>query len=1348
MFPYLVEAQEEIAYFQDFTVEDGLSSTNAMQFYQDSRGIIWIGTSYGLNSYDGIAFRSYTKEDDGLCHNYIHAIAEDGKGNLWIQAGDYGRIEFCYSIFNPITEKAYTIEEYTGEPCPFNPNRTALNPTYRETFLLKEVQEGNRLQFYEVKEDKIEKGFSCIYKDTFHNLDYIVNQFPHNTIKLDEENYLFEAIKESNEKDLLALFYLNASGEITNKYSSEFSDLETTGVFRTDRQHYYHVKLRSNHHNILGETAMLSLYKDGELVGKTDYVFDGLAFPLLVKENIYKFYPNRIEKYKPLSDSLIYLQGFSLQKKLNIPITNFVDNGGNIWYYGTNEITKLSFRPNNFKLNLNNKIGASLARPIRGIVSRADGTVFAGELLGLNVRAPDIKDAGFNPIPIRSKKQDGFLGLLHDNDRIWIGKETYGLALYDVKTKEYSRYGKGLVWQPYKAPDGTIWAGAGAGLFKFDSLQKELIPFRNYGKYEQLGNSSIYAFYLNDRGTWLSTSSGMYLVDLAEEEILAHYSDTQKDEFYIPANHIAHIHEDEKGLFWLASKGQGLIRWNPATGKSEQLTKKNTGLSHNVLYAVYEDDFGNLWLPSDYGLNCLNKESRQVSLYFKDEGLPHNEFNTISHHQDKHGNLYFGTIDGMIEFHPKDFNHQSENIPFIISAASRIEQKTDSIINITHSVLNNHALTLKPSDKAAEVSFALLNYKKTKGNQYSYKIEGYQDRWIFQKNANVRLSGLPYGDYQLLFRGKVSGSSTWLEYSRPIQIQVTKPFYLQWWFLGSCLLALVLGVNFIIKSNARELLKRQEELEEIVEERTEEVRLQAEELKQLDKVKSNFFANISHELRTPLTLILGPLSYILDNPEEWEKESIQRQLQVMQRNGKSLMELIEEILDLSKLEANKLELVEEATPVKQFFERLFYVFEPQFQSQGLDYEMNLAIHPALHILLDRKKLEKILNNFLSNAIKFTPKGGKITLEVSETNDQLKIQVKDSGKGIHPKDLPHIFERFYQSKQADQKLYGGTGIGLALVNEFAQLMNGKAYAESKLGEGSKFFFEIPKKEVASQIILTQAEAELLVEEEIYAIGSDFTILIAEDNADMREFLHQLLQKKYKRILLAKNGAEGLALLKEHGTDIHLIVSDVMMPEVDGLTMLKEIKHHPEWAGIPVVMLTALAAERDKLTALTIGVDDYLTKPFSVPELLIRVQNLLFNYHQRLKWKSSPEFQEEKIETPEKNAHQLEIKIRDKEWIDELTKHVEESFGKVILDVESLAASVYLSSRQMNRKLKAITGLSPGKFIKEVQLQTARKILENGAFISISEVAYQVGFENPSNFSRAFKSRFGKSPSAYQ
>ncbi|MFK7774195.1 MAG: ATP-binding protein [Saprospiraceae bacterium] len=654
------------------------------------------------------------------------------------------------------------------------------------------------------------------------------------------------------------------------------------------------------------------------------------------------------------------------------------------------------------------------------------------------------------------------------------------------------------------------------------------------------------------------------------------------------------------------------------------------------------------------------------------------------------------------------------------------------------------------------INFATTIYSSTTSIRYQTMLEGLENNWSAPSSLSKKsFFNLPIGKYTF----KVKANDIQLKESKVaiFTFSVLPNWWQSWWI--NLLLLFLIGlilygiVKFGIRRSTQKLEARQKELEVIVSQRTAQIEKdksfieqQAEELKELDKIKSKFFANISHELRTPLTLILGPLSYILDSPEEWNKTQVQQQLFVMQRNGKNLLQLIEEILDLSKIEANKLELQEDATPMVQFFEYLFFVFEPQFQTKTLSYDLQLDIHQDLQVLVDRRKLEKILNNFLSNAIKFTSTNGKIILKVSETDDLIKVQVADNGKGIHPNDLPHVFERFYQSKQVDQKLYGGTGIGLALVKELAHLMDGKVKAESTLGEGSRFYFEFPKKKVAIAEVIALPINETIEDDPfIDSIGSDFNIMVVEDNPDMRDFIVQLLRKKYKQVLVAKNGAEGIALLKANKISIDLIVSDIMMPEVDGLEMLKTIKSNPEWFRIPVVMLTALAAERDKLSALTIGVDDYLTKPFSVPELMIRVQNLLYNSHQRKQVQSSEE--EVTITSNSSKQQENQINEEDKKWIENLKSTIHNSLGETTLNVEELAASVFLSSRQMSRKVKSITGLTPARMVREVQLTKARKILEEHSSTSVNDLAFQCGFEHPTTFSKLFKKRFGKSPSEY-
>lgn len=648
------------------------------------------------------------------------------------------------------------------------------------------------------------------------------------------------------------------------------------------------------------------------------------------------------------------------------------------------------------------------------------------------------------------------------------------------------------------------------------------------------------------------------------------------------------------------------------------------------------------------------------------------------------------------------------NRAFAISKERGIAQFQESISNNLYTCYKN----LGKTDEALEMYELYIRMRDSLNNEESQKATL---RSEFEKRALT--------DSLSFVQQK---ADTKLAYQR----QISQRNYL---IFGGLSLGLL---GFLFFRYRQQLRNREKEME------LQSERERKEQLVELNALKSRFFANISHELRTPLTLILGPLSYLLDQPDAWEKDSIKSQLTVMQRNGKSLMHLIEEILDLAKLESNKLELEEDKTELKSFVEHVFSAFEPQSQNQNIDLTLQISAQQDLEILIDRNKTEKVLNNFLSNALKFTPEGGMIRLEVLEMPDAIQFKVSDTGKGIHPEDLPHVFDRFYQSQHLEQSAQGGTGIGLGFVREIAHLLNGKSYVESKLGEGSSFYFEIPKK-VPIETKISVESVDIIHEvEPIHSIGRDFTIMVVEDNPDMQAFIHQLLEPKYKQVLLANNGIEGLKLLEEHGQNIHLIVSDVMMPEMDGMSMLKEIKSTAEWKQIPVIMLTALAAERNKLNALTIGVDDYLTKPFSVPELLTRVQNLLYNYHQRREWIESEDFQ---IDSPSETSPV--ISPLDKEWIDGLVSEIENSLPENALNVDGLADVVHICPRQLSRRIKTITGLSTGKFIKEVQLQMARRELEDGKVISLSDVAYNCGFEHQATFSKVFKIRFGKSPRDY-
>lgn len=524
-----------------------------------------------------------------------------------------------------------------------------------------------------------------------------------------------------------------------------------------------------------------------------------------------------------------------------------------------------------------------------------------------------------------------------------------------------------------------------------------------------------------------------------------------------------------------------------------------------------------------------------------------------------------------------------------------------------------------------------------------------------------------------------------------------------------------------------------------LEKANQETQNQANALRKLHEARSRFFANISHELRTPLTLIVGPLSVLQDKSHQWDQEFVTKHLGIIRRNAQGLMRLVEEILDISRLDEHKDALKEDHIALLPFIESVFSTFSSQFSHQHLSYTIHHDFNQELWIAVDAGKLEKVLNNFLSNALKNTPRGGNIGLGVIETDDTLEIKVSDTGRGIHPKDVPFIFDRFYQSQRHDSSVSGGTGIGLSLVKEISILMGADVKVESRVGKGSTFTFVMPKHEVPPVNLLENHLDDVPASEaKVTTPGSNFTILIVEDNYDMREFICELMTQEFREVVTARNGVEALEILSGQRHSIDLIISDVMMPEMDGLTLINTVRSNAEWAAIPTIMLTAVTTEKDKLTALRTGVDDYLTKPFSVDELMARVNTLLYNHYQRTKV----------VENAPQEEDSLPIaSAADQEWMKILEQIIKDALGNGGITVEALAEAVHVSTRQLGRKVKGLTGMTPRKFIREVQLQTARADLENGKATSLLEIAHQSGFEYQGTFSTLFKNRFGKSPGEY-
>ncbi|AYQ33523.1 response regulator [Runella sp. SP2] len=531
---------------------------------------------------------------------------------------------------------------------------------------------------------------------------------------------------------------------------------------------------------------------------------------------------------------------------------------------------------------------------------------------------------------------------------------------------------------------------------------------------------------------------------------------------------------------------------------------------------------------------------------------------------------------------------------------------------------------------------------------------------------------------------------------------------------------------------------------------------QSEALHQLDAAKSRFFANVSHELRTPLTLMLAPLSTIIKSGTLDTKN--QRLVGLIRQNAEHLLKLVNEILDLNKLEVGKLEVREEPVVLYNFIRRIAANFESAAAARHIRFVFTYRIDTYLQFLLDKDKVQKIVNNLLSNAVKFTAENGTITITVEEHQHRICIKVADTGRGIHPEDLPRIFDRFYQSNQADALVEGGTGIGLSLSAELAKLIDGQLQVESVLKEGSVFSFYFPKKEVLTTINDAEAyeigqplpltqEVDLGVMTFATPIeeGQKETILIVEDNQSLREYLVLILQDKYK-VLKAENGQVAMQKLKIYPKP-SLILTDVMMPVLDGYQLVNILKTDDDLCTIPVIMLTARAELQDKLKALRIGVDDYLVKPFEEEELLVRMSNLL-QYAQK---RATEPLTVEKEEVALGNSSETDVapvvSVNDMVWLAQLESRVKLHLKETDYSVERMADDMALSRTQLFRKLKNLTGLSPQQYLQEVRLQQALYLLETRQEQSVKAVCYAVGLLQVKHFSQQFHRRFGRLPSSY-
>ena len=1364
--------------FKSLTVENGLSSSDVNCLLQDKLGFIWIGTDNGLNRFDGKNFKVYRyqqNKSNSISDNSIWSLFEDKKGNIWI-----GTKGGTLNKFSPISEKFEQIKLSENK---FNENSiTSILEDNAGTIWVGTYSQG--LFQYQPATGKInswkynpnnrsglsnnyitslfEDKTGLIWISTYNGLNrlnpknisdgfkvFLNDQTDENTIS----NNLVWRVSQSNfNKDLLWIgtanklcFYdmqkgtftrLNIKAAVPSMFSNSFASVEEQiedgknilwaatygGLFKIDLSTNHSEQFvydKKNTSGLLGnQIDQLIIDRSGVLWIATD---KGLNYHSLKTQKFNKiFMQNRTDE--------------SFQELLNADVKAIVNGGKDELFIAASEaLFKLNIKDQNTELKrfneLNNLNLWSLEKGNNndlwigtygnGLIN-FDLNTFKKRFI--KIESPTFKTSAFNYIKSLHLNKDGIL---------WIGFWGGGLASLDIKTAKYKIWIKddnvkkslsyNDVWALHEDKFGRLWIGTnGGGLNLF-------LP-------ENDGEFINWIFEKDNKNSLINNSI----------QTITEISSTKENETTL-------LIGTENGLSKVTISNNKLDKYEVSLKFNNY--PNTEGLIDKSLSGILNDDNGFLWISSHTGLMRFNQTDGTITSFGYADGLNSNIFNSDAVCKSESGLIVFGSVKGPAIINPNELK-LSEYKPKIILTDFQIFNKSiepgdNSALKTSISFADK--IDLNYDQNVITIKFASMDFNASEQIKYSYKLEGFDKDWAKNVSLNsATYTNLDPGSY--IFKVKSTNSDGfWSDNLASLKIVIAPPIWKTPWAYIFYFVLIGSGIFAVRKFEmSRSKLRNELNLRD----------LETKKIREIENMKSRFFANLSHEFRTPLMLIKGPAEQLLNRKNVNQTE----QIKLIQRNSEKLQNLIDQLLELSQLEASSIPVKAKKENIIPALRGLFYSFASYAEQKNINIIFSSTSDNIL-AWFDRDKLDKILNNILSNAFKFTPQGGSISVDVKSIlisgTEYLQIFIKDSGIGIPKDKIEKIFDRFYQVDDSSRRAYGGSGIGLSLVRELVDLHKWKIFADSEVGKGTAFTLEIPLNDFylnenekfekgASVDLLENADKDIVgnnqsVKEEPKIEKNNIvhlpdqsenspSILIVEDSEDVRIYLSELLKDEYK-ILFSDNGKVGLQSAFENLPD--LIISDVMMPEMDGIEFCKRVKSDWQTSHIPVILLTAKATSENKIEGLETGADVYLTKPFSSKELLVRIKNLLAQ--RRLlkeKYGKDVKFVPENI-TPNK---------ADQEFLVNATGIVQKFMDDPQFDSDKFASEIFLSRSQLHRKIHSITGQSTGEFIRTIRLKKAAGLILEKK-LSVTQIALEVGFNSPSHFTKAFKQMFDCLPSEF-
>ncbi len=1341
--------------YQFRSIQETASKRAVSSIIQDKNDFIWIGTSgAGLYRYDGVNYLGYQYDNKpgAVNSNFIYSTFIDSKNNLWVGT-DQGLCLYNRDLDN---FTRINIED-------------AITKGYTQPITIKTIIEDNNGNLYLGA-----YGFGLFKL----NIKTLKASLVHSKV-LEKPNFLIKSSVKSKQGIIYlgtsyGLLEIDSNGKVKQVYKDKFkrepltSDIESLVIDKfgylwmgTTENGLLKIKPETDNYQFesyaITKNKILSIVESslGYIVCGTEN--DGLLVANY-KGEVQKKYLHSKYNSASLKSNSVWSLYQDKEKRLWL---GYFNKGLGVFDKPNNKFNSLESLANN-ENSLQTSYVTSVAKDKKGnlLISNEGGGL---DIYNLNNKSY---------IHVNKTNQNYYSGLdavdiqsifIDSKENIWLGSWDRGIYFLKNGTSRFVNYNTantpGLksnrIFSFSEDSKGRIWIGTFIkGLHYFDNKSNTFVhcdtePFVKNG----LDNAFIRKVFVDsDNVLWVGTILGLYQVNIKDET--GFKVTKMRDAMFGGINKnnsiqiILSIYESNDKTIWIGTDTQGLFSYNK---KSKTFSNYDDfpGFTEKSIRAIISDNNGALWVSGGSGLTKLDLKNQKSVNFNKDDGLIDNDFNNNAVYKDGNGELYFGSYEGVNYFNPNEIK-KAEKAPRLyfsdFKLFNRSVKPNEDGSPLSKVISQTKEITLNYTQSVFTIEYVGINYNYAKKNQYAYYLEGFEKDWNYVgNNRTATYTNLAPGNY--IFKVKLANADgTWSGNQLELKIKILPPWWKTIWaylIYSSILIFLILYLNKIYQN-------RFKAKQAIILEKEKNIQLE-----KLNNKKLQFFTNISHEFRTPLTLIINPLEDILKSKKI--SPEIHNKLKIVHKSSDRLSRLINELMDFNKLEFNKISLQAKKIEVVSFTEAVIGYFYEEAAARNIAVNFESPVD-ELEDWLDPKMLEKILFNIISNAFKFTPDNGSINISInpSETENALTIDgnevpsfsitIADTGSGIRKKDLNKIFERFYQVNNLNKEYYGSTGIGLEVVKEFVELHKGKIEVESQVGEGTSFKITFPlgnslykeseiineehkieknKNELLSEPVQDQTEPHAETDTQ-----KAYTVLIVEDNTELRNYLKQELSKSYK-VITAENGKKGYDLAVQKLPD--LIITDVIMPVMDGLELCKNIKGDLKTSHIPLLMLSAKAMVKDRLEGIDSGADMYLSKPFELDILKSSLAQLI----------TSRQIMFKKFYSGITKQGKEKTTSLDNDFIQKILHYINENISEPELTVELLSSKIFLSRSQLYRKIKTLTGVSVNEFIRNVRLEKAKQLIEQGNN-NINEISFKVGFTSPSYFAKCYKVKYGHLP----